>query len=126
VTDSEWQDVTGSAINLKKDPGPHIGMYVGSEARPSKFGEGATDYTHNFIGEDGAPWSCYGMTSLDRVMKRIPSGTKVRITFNGKKKTKDGKREFNDVSVQIPKGVQLQDEDPTRDAPTFDPDTVPF
>ena len=119
MADQEWQDVTGAAINLKKDPGPHTGVYVSSEARPSKFGEGQVDYTHHFIGEDGSPWSCYGMSSLNRVISRVPSGTKVRVTFLGKQKTKDGKREFNNVRVQVPKGVSLAEET------TFDPDEAP-
>lgn len=127
MADQKWQDVTGAAINLKKDPGPHTGVYVGSEQRPSKFGEGQVDFTHNFIGEDGSPWSCYGMSSLNRVIGRVPTGTKVRITFLGKQKTKDGKREFNNVRVQVPKGVALAEDPQDGPPPAFDPeDGMPF
>ena len=122
MSEEQWTDVTGAPLNLKKlENQPQTGVYVGTEERAGKFGK---DFIHSFIGEDGVPWSCYGMTSLDRVLSRIPSGTKVRLTFKGKKATKDGKRTFNDVAVQVPKGVALKDEEPTERP--FDPDETPF
>lgn len=121
----QWTEVTGAPLNLKKLEGqPQTGVYVGTEERAGKFGK---DFIHSFIGEDGVPWSCYGMTSLDRVLSRIPSGTKVRLTFRGKKPTKDGKRTFNDVSVQVPAGVRLADPaDEDGPPPPFDSDERPF
>ena len=123
MPDEQWTEVTGAPINLKKLEGqPQTGVYIGTEERAGKFGR---DFIHSFIGEDSIPWSCYGMTSLDRVISRIPSGTKVRITFKGLKPTKDGKRTFNDVSVQVPQGVKLADEDHDGSPPPLDPDDVP-
>ena len=115
MADEEWQDVTGGAINLKKNPGPHTGTYIGSEKKSGgQFGD---EYIHSFFGDEGAPFSIYGMTTLDRALVgRIPSGTRCRITFLGKEKTKDGKRDFNNVRLQVAKGAAIAE------SSQFDPD----
>jgi len=65
------------------------------------MGSSARTTSNHFIGEDGAPLSVYGMSTLDRSIKQVRAGSVCRITFLGKQKTRDGKRDFNAVRVEV-------------------------
>lgn len=111
----EWQEV-GGAVNLKKHVNEaFIGEYVSSEERDGQFGK---DYIHHLIGEDGAPFSVYGMGTLDRAITQVRPGSTVRITFLGKFKTKDGKKDYNAVRVEVKKSGNATES-------AWDPDEVP-
>ena len=104
-------------VNLKqhKDEA-FVGHYVASEERDGKFGK---DWIHSFTGEDGAPFSVYGMTALDRSMKQVRPGSFCRITFLGLTPSKkDPTKTYNAVRVEV-------DPDKSENAPTpttWDPD----
>jgi len=121
---SEWTEV-GGVVNLKKHQGESfVGEYVESEEREGQFGK---DYIHHFIGEDGAPLAIYGMSTLDRAIKKVRPGSMCRITFIGKLKTKDGKKDYNAVRLEVKKNDVAPDfsEDFPRPANAVDSD-LPF
>ena len=107
----------GGVVNLKqhKDT-PFVGHYVSSEVRPGKFGD---DAVHHFTGEDGAPFSVYGMTALDRSMKQVRPGSFCRITFLGLTPSKkDPTKTYNAVRVE----VDPEKSENATPAATWDPD----
>ena len=124
MPDSEWTEV-GGVINLKEHINESfIGEYVGSDEREGEFGP---DFTHRFVGEDGVPFAMYGLSTLNRSIKTVPIGSRCRVTFLGKFKTKDGKKDYNAVRVEVRKQTAATAFSPDFPAPSFDPDkAIPF
>ena len=68
------------------------------------------------------PYSFWGFTAIDNILRNVKDGTYLWITYKGKVKAKNGMAhsvavEYDDETV--PAG------DPTRDAPAFNPEDVP-
>lgn len=93
-----YREIT-SGIDIRKQEGqPFEGIYQGSTSTDGQYGESTT---HHFVGLDGVPFSLYSFTSLTFAMARVPKGSKCRITFTGKRKTKDGKKDINTCRVEV-------------------------
>ena len=107
----------GGIINLKQHKDESfLGHYVESEEKPGKFGP---EKIHHFIGEDGAPFSVYGMTALDRSIKQVRPGWFLRITFLGLVPSKkDPTKTYNSVRVE----VDPEKSEKSESVPTWDPD----
>lgn len=120
-----FREVSGSnARDLKKEPVGTVveGIYKGHRTFETQFGE---QVVWNFTGKDGASFGIYGFTSLNRWLESVSIGTLTRITYQGKQVVDLPKR--GKTPMHICK-VEIDDEssDPTVDAPTFDPEAVPF
>ncbi|MBT9169381.1 MAG: hypothetical protein DDT19_02740 [Syntrophomonadaceae bacterium] len=97
-----WEEVTTSAVDIKKHKGKiYQGFYTGKREIETKIGK---QIIYSFEDEEGI-FSIYGFTNLNRAMENVKQGLEVRITYLGTEKvqTKFGLKDVHQVRVEINK-----------------------
>lgn len=96
-----WKEVTNTGIDIKKHKDiAYIGEYKGKREITTKIGP---QKVYEFVDEDGAKFSIYGFTNLNRAMEAVSEGSMCKITYLGTEnvKTKFGMKDVHQVRVEV-------------------------
>ncbi|MDI9438149.1 MAG: hypothetical protein QM405_08770 [Euryarchaeota archaeon] len=100
---SEWIDVERETENKEKDNiwepetvGESIqGIYIEKEENVGQFKS-----KMYFLKTEEGEKKIWGSTVLDDLMGKVPLGSEVRITYQGKQPSKSGRQPWKDYKVQ--------------------------
>lgn len=107
----------------RKEGDQVIGVYVGK--RDMKRPDGTDDFVYLVEQEDGSIVGVNSLAGVVNQMEQVPTGKKVRITYEGKKQSSNTMRSFNSFLVE----VAADDEDnKTKEVQgePVDPEEIPF
>ena len=89
MSEQKWRSVEQQMWKPEKEGDSIEGIYQGWEV----IYLGLRDVKRYFIGDGGdTKWSVLGTAVLDRLMDRVPTHSRVRITYLGDTKTTAGRR----------------------------------
>jgi hypothetical protein len=101
---SEWIDVKRDEDEKEKSviwepeiSGDSIqGIYIEKEEEVGQF----SSNLYTIKTDQDVEMKIWGSTVLDELMKKVPMGHEVRITYQGKQPSKSGKKAWKDYKVQ--------------------------
>ena len=93
----QWKEVNPNIWKHEKEGDSVEGVYLSKDSDKGDYGSNL----YHLQKEDGSFVGVWGNAVLDQRMKIVQTGQRVRITYKGTEKTKDGKRDVKIFKVEV-------------------------